>query len=157
MMAIVIATKTKQCIDNRYENDDIEILLRSSDNRHPYCMVLRFYTANRSCASINAARKKCNTLKDCVHWHQGIIQRRTGYGSVTSSHSALPYRSGRLCRDCEMWTSVVRGVKRVDIESTRADVHGHSAFRIGIVALPCPRLTSHEMNWELFLHKRHTD
>ena len=40
---------------------------------------------------------------------ESVHQRRTGYGSVTSPHSALPSRSRRLCEDCEMWTSVVRG------------------------------------------------
>ena len=42
------------------------------------------------------------------------------------------------------------------IESIAADVHSHSAGYVGIVALRCSHLTSHAMDSELFLHKRHT-
>ena len=44
-------------------------------------------------------------------WSVGLSQRRTGYGSVTSPHSALLSRSRRLCGDCEKWTAVWMGGK----------------------------------------------
>ena len=42
-----------------------------------------------------------------------LKQRRTGDGSVTSPNSALPSRNRRLSGDCEMWTAVGWGEKRV--------------------------------------------
>ena len=42
-----------------------------------------------------------------------VVQRRTGYGSVTSPNSALPSRSRILCKACEMWTAVGWGEKRI--------------------------------------------